>query len=1138
MSPARGLSAPLWAAALSVAALALSTGPARAQFFNAVYSRDASDVIAVADSGALFRSTNGGATWTRAQLGNRPLRDVVAWDWNVVVVGDSGKVWRSADLGGNWALVVTGGTPSLKRIERLPGGKLIAVGSAGSVLQSLDGGATWSPQPSGTSEHLSSVRFLDDQQGWIAGTNGFLAKTANGGASWTPVVLGTANDLNCVDARGSTAWVVGDNATAFRSSNSGANWTQLNLHADDRPDVKAVWVESADTVFVTGGGGFIRRSVDGGNTWSFQQHGLQGQISDLYFIGRVGWAASSRLRAVMRTLNAGATWGLPAGAVTSRAWSNKLSVAGATRGNTIAINPFNKRVFYSVFANLVWRSQDEGETWSTIAVMPNGGATPKTNAFIVSPKDSNYWVAAYGIPDRIVWTDDAGTNWHEALVHDFGEYGIPIEMDPDHPDTLFFGGESGPTSAGTVLNPMWRSTDRGKTWAIYSDSLFRSPCDILKVPESDSTVIVVGDGITSTPPGRYWRGSNGSAAFTMQFTITSTEIPGLACSRLRNSVAFGTNWSAGGVQRSTNNGLTWTNVHTAGSAWGVDIARDDPDVVVFGTYGGTSGFLSLTGGDSGSFLNTGLPGINYGFYFRDRGLLIAEMINGMYKLSVTQTMPLTPQTVAVSSPNGAEVWQPGSAHDITWNAANLVLARIQYRRGPGDPWEVVAEVEGNRGRYPWIVPFDATAQARIQVSDAWDASPADSSDEDFTIPLALFAESPASLGYGSHAIGTATTTVVTVTNPGTAPLTVSAISTGTNAFHAGRASMSVPVGESDTLGVTFHPGATGAFADALTFTTNGYNAPEWQVPLYGAGMDTVALDLASPDGGEQWRYGTGQKIEWTSALVSAVDIEYQTGVLGPWVTIVENCPDAQKSYVWTIPATASNNCRVRIRQHGGGVEDASKDAFSITVPGFVWSGPQGTTNLDFGPAIVNEVKAKPLRALNTGTATLTINGITSNNPKFWPGRTTLVLEPGASDTVGFYYLPTTVGFDTATVTLFSNAPNSPRIMPASGRAETTLDVEGGTPTAFACWQNRPNPFTGRTAIRYALPMAAKVSLEVFNLQGQRVAVLVEEEQGPGEHSVSFGPGVRGVHAGLPSGIYFYRFRAGGFSTTHRMVMMK
>jgi photosystem II stability/assembly factor-like uncharacterized protein len=166
--------------------------------------------------------------------------------------------------------------------------------------------------------------------------------------------------------------------------------------------------------------------------------------------------------------------------VTSRAWNNKLSISGATRGNTIAINPFKQEGLLLRFANVVCRSDDEGESWAGLVTMPNGGATPKTNAFIVSPKDSNYWVAAYGLPDRIVWTDDAGAHWHDALVHDFGGVRGSARDRSGSSRHDVLRGESSATTAGTVLNPLWRSTDRGKTWSIFSDSLFRSPCDILR----------------------------------------------------------------------------------------------------------------------------------------------------------------------------------------------------------------------------------------------------------------------------------------------------------------------------------------------------------------------------------------------------------------------------------------------------------------------------------------------------------------------------------------------------------------------------------------------------------------------------------------------------------------------------------
>jgi hypothetical protein len=739
-------------------------------------------------------------------------------------------------------------------------------------------------------------------------------------------------------------------------------------------------------------------------------------------------------------------------------------------------------------------------------------------------------VAAVGIPDRIVWTDDAGENWHDALLHDFGEYGIPLEMDPDRPDTLYWGVES--INPSVVLSPLYRSLDRGKTWAAWGDTTFRSPCDLVVVPENDSTVILVGDGITGSGLGRYWRGT-AETRFTNQYITVSSEIPGLACSRLRNSVAFGTNWSNGGVQRSTNFGLTLSNVHTAGSAWGIEVAKDDPDVVIFGTYGGTSGYLSFTGGGANSFIQTGLAGTNYGFCARDRATILALMANGIYKLQVTQTMPVTAQSVAVTSPNGGEAWVPGSVHDITWNAANVALARVQYRRALGDPWQLVAEVEGYRGRYAWTVPYDATASARILVSDGWDQAPADSSDAGFTIPLALMAESPASLGYGSHAIGSATLGVVTVTNPGTAPLVLSSITTGSAAFQAGRSTLTVGAGASDTLGVMFAPGAAVTYMDQLTLTGNGYNAPEWVVPLYGAGLDTVALDLASPDGGESWQYGTAQKIEWTSALVGAVDLAYQSTAVGPWVSIADSVPDAAKSYVWVIPDAPGSACVVRVRAHGGGMEDASKETFSITVP-YCAASP---SPLEVGTTSVGVVRSAALTFTNAGTAPLSITSVGSSDARFWAGRSALVVPAGGADTVGLYYLPTGAGYDSATVTVAGNDPGSPHVLRVTGRAVGNVGVEGGGPAAFALWPNRPNPFTGRTVIRYALPVGAAVRLEVYNLKGERVATLVDQEQGPGEYSVNFGPGAGRAGRALPAGIYFYRFHAGGYTATHRMVMM-
>jgi nitrite reductase/ring-hydroxylating ferredoxin subunit len=88
------------------------------------------------------------------------------------------------------------------------------------------------------------------------------------------------------------------------------------------------------------------------------------------------------------------------------------------------------------------------------------------------------------------------------------------------------------------------------------------------------------------------------------------------------------------------------------------------------------------------------------------------------------------------------------------------------------------------------------------------------------------------------------------------------------------------------------------------------------------------------------------------------------------------------------------------------------------------------------------------------------------------------------------------------------------------------------PEAYTLEENYPNPFNPQTTIRYALAEQAHVRLEVYNAVGQRVAVLVDQEQAGGVHEVAFHA------ASLPSGVYFCRFQAGIFTQTRSMILAK
>ncbi len=88
------------------------------------------------------------------------------------------------------------------------------------------------------------------------------------------------------------------------------------------------------------------------------------------------------------------------------------------------------------------------------------------------------------------------------------------------------------------------------------------------------------------------------------------------------------------------------------------------------------------------------------------------------------------------------------------------------------------------------------------------------------------------------------------------------------------------------------------------------------------------------------------------------------------------------------------------------------------------------------------------------------------------------------------------------------------------------------PTVFALNQNYPNPFNPLTTITYALPSATHVTLEVYNVLGQRVATLVDEQQAAGEHTATWDAN----H--FSSGVYFYRIQTGEATETKKMLLLK
>ncbi len=96
----------------------------------------------------------------------------------------------------------------------------------------------------------------------------------------------------------------------------------------------------------------------------------------------------------------------------------------------------------------------------------------------------------------------------------------------------------------------------------------------------------------------------------------------------------------------------------------------------------------------------------------------------------------------------------------------------------------------------------------------------------------------------------------------------------------------------------------------------------------------------------------------------------------------------------------------------------------------------------------------------------------------------------------------------------------------------SIDSDDQLVSEFALKQNYPNPFNPVTNIEFSIPAASHVEISVYNMLGQRMATVVNQNMSAGVHTAQFNA------ASLSSGVYIYRLQAGDFVQTRRMMLVK
>ncbi len=168
--------------------------------------RDPNDAKSIFGESLIWRTTNGGAGWTRLSVGQSSRLYGVSFSslTSATVVGgsavfDLGIILRTTNSGNTWLSSTTGtyvclllgvsyGTPSTG----------IVVGNNGTILRTTDGGATWNPRPSGTTNALRGVWLADAYNGFAVGDSMTILQTTDGGLTWASQSSGSNSSLYAV----------------------------------------------------------------------------------------------------------------------------------------------------------------------------------------------------------------------------------------------------------------------------------------------------------------------------------------------------------------------------------------------------------------------------------------------------------------------------------------------------------------------------------------------------------------------------------------------------------------------------------------------------------------------------------------------------------------------------------------------------------------------------------------------------------------------------------------------------------------------------------------------------------------------------------------------------------------------------
>jgi hypothetical protein len=353
---------------------------------------------------------------------------------------------------------------------------------------------------------------------------------------------------------------------------------------------------------------------------------------------------------------------------------------------------------------------------------------------------------------------------------------------------------------------------------------------------------------------------------------------------------------------------------------------------------------------------------------------------------------------------------------------------------------------------------------------------------------ATLAASPSSLTFGSTTVGaTSAAQTVTLTNSGSAAATVSSIAAGGDFGQTNGCGSSIAAGASCTVSVTFHPSGAGTRTGSLSVTSSATNSPT-SVSLSGTGAAAAGTNLAAgrpssasttnssyvpgnvtdADASTYWESASNAFPQWVQVdLGSAQSVGKVTLKLpASWGARTETlsvqgstdgstfstlvgaagyafAPASANTVNITVPTTTLRYLRINVTGNTGWPAAQLSDLEVFAAAGGTSASLSASpTALTFGSTTVGATSAAQSVTLqNTGSAAASVSSVAATGDFAQTNTCGSSIAAGASCTVSVTFRPTAAGTRTGSLTVASNATNSPTTVSLSGTGSQPANVD-------------------------------------------------------------------------------------------------